>query len=230
MKIDRGRFLVLTGAISAAIATACATEACSTATTATPDAGGPGDSGSGQDVTSPGDTGGGTETGGGGDARGDGPTTCDDSVGSKGACVDFADGGTGPDADDGGDAGAGCLDGVVCDAVLRNLKPKVAEKAITCIVGLPTCEVTPTSNPIGDCVATALAGSCSDTTGKAPCDEIATKCADAGAADAGPDGGLSAADCQKLTAGMTSDGRAAFVTCMTDLSCEVTDPKQCLNF
>jgi hypothetical protein len=218
MKIDRARFLVLTGAISGAIAAAAAVQACTTATTTTPDAGSQGDSGQTGDGTT-------TEGGGGGDSGSDGgtdgPSTCDDTVGSRGACKDYADGGTGPDS---GDAGNGCLDSFVCDGILGALKAKIAEKSIACIVTGPACE-SATNDPIADCISTALAGACTDDTGKAACDQIATACG-----DAGTDAGLGAADCLKLTRGMTSAGRTQFVSCMTESACFVTDPKDCLRF
>jgi hypothetical protein len=225
MKIDRARFLVLTGAISGAIAAASATEACSTATTATPDAGGShgGDSGSGQDATNGTDSGGGTDTGTGGETGGgDGSATCDDSVGNAGACA--VDGGAAADAGDAGDAGNGCLTDVLCGNLLGALKPKVAQNAIACIVTGPACEGGTT---VEDCVSQALGNACADPTGSGACDQIAAVCADAGA-----DAGLSSADCLKLTAGLTSGGRTDFVSCMTEggLSCGVVDPKSCLQF
>src|SRR5262245_56037378 len=134
MKIDRARFLVLTGAISGGIAAACAAQACAVTTTSTPDAGTTqtSDSGSGQDATSS-DSATGTDTGTGGDAGGgnDGSTTCDDSVGNAGACADYLDGGA-PD-----DAGNGCLNDVLCGNLLGALKPKIAQNAIGCIVTGP---------------------------------------------------------------------------------------------
>jgi hypothetical protein len=220
MKIDRARFLVLTGAISGAIAAASAVEACSVATTSTPDAGGTqqGDSGSGQDATNGTDSGGGTDTGTGSDTATDSPSTCDDSVGTSGACADYADGGTPADA------GNGCLNDVVCTGLLNGLKPKVAQNAINCIVTGPACEGA-AGTPIADCIAQALGNACADSTGAAACQQIDATCSDAGA-----DAGISSADCQKLTPGMTSAGRTQFVACMTESACFVTDPKQCLQF
>jgi hypothetical protein len=217
MKIDRARFLLLTGAISGAIAAASATEGCTSATTATPDAGASGDSGSGQDATS-GDSGGkDAATGDAGNDAGDGSSTCDDSVGNAGACADYLDGG----APDGGN---GCLSDILCTNLLGALKPKVAQTAITCIVTGPACEGA-AGTPIEDCVAQALGNACADSTGAAACAQVATTCADAGA-----DAGINATDCQKLTAGLTADGRTKFVACMTESACFVTDPKQCLQF
>jgi hypothetical protein len=222
MKIDRARFLVLTGAISGVIAAACAIQACTVATTSTPDAGGSGsDSGTGQDATNGTDSGGGTDSGTTGtdaDAGSDSPTACDDSVGNAGACADYLDGGTPADA------GNGCLIDILCGNLLGALKPKVAENAISCIATGPACEGA-AGTPIADCVAQALGNACTDPTGQASCDQIAATCADGGA-----DAGISSTDCQKLTAGMTSDGRAKFVACMTESACFVTDPKDCLEF
>jgi hypothetical protein len=230
MKIDRARFLMMTGALSGAFAAACAVAACSTATTSTPDAGASGDGGGGgggADSSSGTDSGGGrtdsgTTTGDSGGDAADG-AACDDTVGKRGACADFLDGGTGPDADAAAEGGVACLSDILCSGLLMNLKPGVAEKAINCIALLPTCEGTTTS-PVEDCVQKALSAACPDTTGQAPCDAIAATCADAGA-----DAGVKGADCTKITTGLSSSGRDAFVACMTESACSKTDPTQCLN-
>jgi hypothetical protein len=217
MKLDRTRFLMLTTAISGAIA-ACTVGACSVNSTTNNGPGG-GDGSTGDDGAT-GNDGSTTHDGSGEASTNDGgneATTCDDSVGSAGACADYADGGTGPA--DAGDGGSVCLSSAFCDSTLANLKPKVAQAAIACVVALPTCE---SGAGIDTCVETALAGACADTTGKAACDQIASVCGDAGA-----DAGVSPADCQKYTAGLTAAGRTAFVACMTESACFITDAKQC---
>lgn len=219
MKLDRARFLMLTTAISGAVV------ACSiTSTNNTVPGGGGSDSGGGGDGTTGGD-GAVAQDSGGDTSASDGANeaaTCDDSIGKPGACVDYADGGTGPDAAaaDGGDAGPVCLSALLCDGVLADLKPKVAQTAIACVVALPTCE---SGAGIDTCIATALAGACPDATGKASCDQIAAVCGDAGA-----DAGVSQADCVKYTAGLTAAGRTKFVACMTESACFVTDALTCL--
>ena len=113
-----------------------------------------------------------------------------------------------------------CLTGAICDGVLVDLKPKVAQTAIACVVALPTCE---SGAGIDTCIATALAGACPDATSKASCDQIAATCGDAGA-----DAGVSQADCLKYTAGLTAAGRTNFVACMTESACFVTDALTCI--
>ncbi len=218
MKLDRTRFLMLTTALSGAIA-ACAVT--STNNTVPGGGGGGNDSGGGSDGTTTGDGATSQDSGKDTSTNPDGASDaaiCDDSVGTAGACASYADGGAGPT--DGGDAGNACLTSLLCDDVLADLKPKVAQKTIECVFALPTCE---SGAGIDVCIATALAGACPDATGKAACDQIASVCGDAGV-----DAGVSQADCQKYTAGLTAAGRTKFVACMTESACFITDVKTCL--
>ncbi len=204
MNIDRARFLMLTGAISGAIA------ACVTQTTTTPDGGVPDTKdATTSDASNPtpdatGDSSDAAAT----DAR-ESSTICDDSVGSLGPCVDYLDGGTGP-----ADGGNGCLDQTACEAIRTTFKPKVGKAIVDCLVALPTCEG---GAGIGACVQQELGNACPDNTARPACDEAAAACADAGA-----DAGTSIAECTALLAGVTMEGRQAFISCASDSQCQLS--------
>jgi hypothetical protein len=220
MKLDRARFLMLTTAISGAIA------ACSTTTTnnTTDGGGGGGGDGGGNEAASPDASG--TDGAGGQDGTTDGVSpdgageaaTCDDSVGAAGACASYADGGTGPDA---GDGGSVCLSATVCTNLLADLKPHIAEQVIACVAALTDCG--PGDAAVIDCMQTSLRKACPDPTDATACGQIASTCSDAGA-----DAGVSPDECHTLTAGMTDSGRTKFVACMVESACFQTDPRNCI--
>ncbi len=206
MKIDRTRFLFLTGAMAAAACTinSTATDGGTTTPPAT-DAGHTGDATVADSATDaatddasedPADAL--TKA----DVAADTGPTCDDSVGTAGACGLYADGG----ADTGIDGGNMCLDSVSCHNVTTLLKPRVAQKAIECIVGLPTCE-----GDFTPCFQAAFDNACPDTSGAAACATITAACGDASAGDAGL-----ATACGKISNGLTAAGRTKFVACMTE--------------
>ena len=155
MKIDRSRFLLLTGVLAA---TAC------TVKNAANDAG----TGVVAPVADAGDQGDATTT------AETGTGACDDSKGDLGICTSFTAG---------TDAGSnGCIDELGCSTLKSAFKPKIAAKILACVLGLPTAEGS--CNGSIACGETALAGACADTTTATSCAQVQTACGDAGS-DAG---------------------------------------------
>jgi hypothetical protein len=212
MKGARSRFLMLTGALSAAMALALgATSGCNTLSTKT--------------RTSPTSDSGTTTDGAAGDASADA---------SDSGVVPCLNDNTNKGDVDAGDAGLDCLsnaDGTCqssCQNVLTILKAGVAYEAAECILKLPSCEGAAT-DVIGDCVIDAGAKACADPTSAAFCSSIQGACTDAGADPDAGDGGtaLTQADCVKIANTLSETGREAFTSCMIDNG-GCVDPTVCI--
>jgi hypothetical protein len=216
MKIDRSRFLLLTGALSAATLGVVAGGAgCGTTTDAKGGAGTT-DSGATDDA-----------------ATSDG--SADASADAATACL----GDTAPEvATDGGDAGdcAATSCATACTSYATNFKPGIAAAASACLLTLPTCE----SADLTPCLDPALAKACTDATATTLCAQLVTGCngdagSDAGATDAGDAGTTAAtfnqASCEALVNGLSATGRTAFTSCITEGTpgnC-TADPTFCLG-
>lgn len=193
MKVDRTRFLLLTGTISTATALAMA-------------------GASGCTVVSKGD---------GSDAATT-PTTTDDGGSTTPATSDGgAKSDAAPTSDclgsGAGDAGAldctklaanGC--DVSCEAYASNFKPEVARAIADCLVKLPSCEGD--FDAMQACATAALAKACDDPTAKTFCTPIASSCGknDGGAAD------IDQSKCEALAKGLSTEGRASFLSCVDE--------------
>jgi hypothetical protein len=216
MKIDRSRFLMLTGALSAATALgAAAIGGCSSSsTTVAPDASVP-----------PTDSGVTTDGG--------GTTDASDAGTDSGACL----GDTAPaDAGDAGDGGLDCTAAADtacqagCEAALANLRAGIAFAAADCILKLPSCEGAAT-DVIGACIEAAAGKACADSTAATYCQDVFAACTDAGApVDAGDAGGFTQADCEKAAVALNQTGRDTFMSCMVESGGSgCADPQACLD-
>jgi hypothetical protein len=178
MKLDRTRFL--------ALATAIAASGCIIENTTEHGHGGAGGVGGSETGGS-----GGTATGGSGGAVGGsggaGGAQCDDEIGN-------------PPSDCAPAASTVCGDFAVqaCQGALDYFKPRIAELAADCILGLdPIADCT----QVYDCRKNALLAACADPTGDAVCDEIVSACATAGQP-------TTAAECHGYVDGLNDAGRA----------------------
>ncbi len=194
MKVDRTRFLLLTGTISTATALAMAgASGCTvvsksdgsdaSTTPATTDDGG---------STTP-------SANDGGGAKGDAGTTSD-CLGSGG--------------DDGGalDCSALAANGcdIACEGYATNFKPEVAKAIADCLLLLPSCEGD--FDAMQACTTAALAKACDDATAKTFCAPIASACGknDGGAAD------IDSSTCEALAKGLSTEGRGSFLSCVDE--------------
>lgn len=217
MKIDRSRFLMLTGALSAATALGAGAVAGCSSTAATDKA-----DASTTTTTDGGSSDGATE-----------PADAGVDTGSVSCLDDRADGGD-PDAGDSGLDCAGNADAycqMACTNAFTNLKAGVAFEAAECVLKLPTCEGT-TTDVVGDCFEKAGAKACADPTSPPFCQSIFDGCADAGAdpdaGDAGDGGVWNKATCVALVNALNDTGRAAFQSCMVEGN-GCIDPMVCVN-
>jgi hypothetical protein len=206
MKVDRSRFLLLTGALSAAtlvvgMGTGCSVKSAATdAGAATPDDGGTTDSASTVD------------------AGGDATPTADAAP----ACLGDTAPATGPDAGDGGDcASTGCT--TTCVALAANYRAGVAKAIGECLLTLPMCESDTTP-----CVDAALGKACPDPAAATICAPLVSACASA-VGDAGPV--LSQSTCETVINGLNPTGRATFTSCITEGAAGncTSDPGYCLS-
>jgi hypothetical protein len=207
MKVDRSRFLLLTGVLSAAtlgvVGTGTGCSVTSSATdggAATADDGGTADSATTVDA--------------GGDAT--------PSADAAPACLGDTAPATDPDAGDGGDcASTGCA--ATCAAFATNFRAGVVKAIGQCLLTLPTCEGDPTS-----CVDEALGKACHDPAATTICAPLVSACASA-VGDAGPV--LTQSACEALINGLNPTGQATFTSCITEGTpgnC-TTDPGYCLS-
>lgn len=215
MKVDRTKFLLLTGALSAATAVGAATQSGCTTTSATTDGGTTRATDSGTDSTTEGGDGGaclGDTVTEGGDA---GPLDC-----SKSTCP------------------------TDCTNVQNAYKPGVAQAAVQCILALPTCEsgsaaltscaTDALDNACDDATADALC-----TKLVAGCTSGGGDAGDAGGDASTSDAGTSSTmfdqkSCVNLVRSLASDARTNFVTCVTegagaDSGVCKTDPGTCID-
>ena len=202
MKVDRSKFLLVVGAISAATGVGLASTSCSSSSsTSKNDAG----SSSGTDSGGDDDSGGGSVNNDAGDA-------------GNNACLgDLPDASTSGDAGDAGDAATGCaaLTGPGCstacdDAELR-FKSAIAEDIRVCLMPAPACEGT---THAADCIKASAAKACPDSTATSTCKDLVAGCTD----DSGVDSGVvfDQATCEKLVRPLSESGRQSFVTCVTE--------------
>jgi hypothetical protein len=204
MKVDRARFLTLTGALSAATGLAFGTmSACSSSNTVMP-------------TQAPDAAGGDSAT------DGESEATTDAGI-CLGDAVDAGDAGDASaiECSDGGVAANGC--GLVCDNVTTRFKAAIAGDILDCVAKLPTCEGA--DDAIADCIGKSLAKACPDSTASSFCTPLVGTCTPDGgpdggdAGDAGADSGVpvfNQSSCEALAKGLSGDGRAAFTTCITE--------------
>lgn len=91
-----------------------------------------------------------------------------------------------------------------CESYLKYFKPKVAERAVTCLAKLTskqTCNDACTTYRCGD---VALKMACPDPAADASCQQITAKCRS-----------VSMTDCRTYLSGLNPTGRAKMVTCLT---------------
>jgi hypothetical protein len=216
--VDRARFL----AVAAALAGIASFQACKVEEAAPKVSGAAGESdggsnntagskmsGAGQ-ATQAGE--GGSQAGAGGAAGGEG------GVAQGGATISLAGENQGGAAGAGGAGGAGVCDDTVgnancdgvtaectpyCNAALANLKPAVAQAAVTCL------EADDTANCDAgySCLAAATAKGCAEDVA-ADCTAAATTCSDAPAATDPP--------CQQLLSGFNDTARADVIACTAE--------------
>ena len=197
MKIDRSRFLFLTGTLAAASAVALAASAagCSKADPATTD----------DAATSP-DGSASTDAG-----TTDASDASSASDGDAAACL--ANGAQPLDCDVNADGGPPCGT-VKCQSAARYFKTDVAAKVLDCLDMAPTCEGPSVAVP---CVMEAVAAACDDPTAAPYCASLAVGCADAGDA-----GAISQAECVSVVSGMSAAGRTLLTDCVTNAQdCEL---------
>jgi hypothetical protein len=96
-----------------------------------------------------------------------------------------------------------CALGFVCDqceAYKRYFKPKIAERAVACVIG-QTRKQAQDGCRTYQCGDEALKGACIDTTADAECKSIATKCK------------TTVSECRGMLSGMNGAGRALIASC-----------------
>jgi hypothetical protein len=203
MKVDRTRFLLLTGMLSSAALSVVATGTGCSSKTEAKDAGPatqttPEDSGSADGGTV--DSGGHTS-----DAA---PACLDDTTAPAGA--------------DAGDCAAtSCA--ATCAKFSSSFKAGVAHAIGQCLLLLPTCEGDPTS-----CVDEVLGKACQDPQATTICTPLVTACAPTG--DAGAPA-LTQAGCEALINGLNDTGQESFISCITEGTAGhcTSDPGYCVS-
>lgn len=220
MKIDRTRFLVLTGALAAAAAAAGApgcTQSSAKAdggTTTVPEAGD-------DDAGTPSSDASGDVAREAGACLGDTPAEtreCTELGGMDDAGVPL-DGSV-------GDAGETCIQSIsgqtACDDLKLYTTGAVARDAIQCLLTLPTCEGLGTTTT---CAMAALRKACPDPAAATLCQQILGECAEAGA-----DAGTTQAECEQLVSGLSTEGRQRLVQCTSEGGACFTDVTTCVGF
>lgn len=195
MKVDRARFLLLTGAIGAATALALTGASGCTVVQKTS-----GSDGGGSTSNPETDSGSSTTDGGGTTVKDDAGTTTSDCLGSGSSDAGALDCST--------LAANGC--DVYCDTYATNFKPAIAKAIADCLVKLPTCEGG--MDAMKACTDAALAKACDDPSAKTFCTPVASECAknDAGAE------GLTQSSCEGLAKGLSEQGRTDFLSCIDE--------------
>ena len=203
MKIDRARFLVLTGVIAAGVAGAIA-----------------GCSSSSDKGTSPADA----------DASSDASTTTDTSPTDDGSTTDAsdakaclaADGDAGPDA---GDPVSDCaflnaFCGPACESIAFGVTKVVGNAVVACMRTKQSgagCQSSPdAAGVVGECSAPILDQLCPDPTAAAFCAPLVSTCngVDAGEPDAGLKHAFTQANCEKYATALTANGRTNLTSCV----------------
>jgi hypothetical protein len=189
MKIDKTRFLFLTGALSAAaVAGMSVTSGCTVTSTST-------DGGADSSTTTP-DSSTGTDGSASTDGSTDGSSSTDGGADAA-ACLDD----TGSVAD--------CADAGSCTCSTESglFKKGVANAIAECQLKLPTCEGDPAS---ATCIRDAITRACDDATATAFCAPLVADCAN------GAGQKITQADCEKLVKSLSAAGRAQVTTCVTE--------------
>ncbi len=200
MKVDKTRFLLLTGALAAATVVGVGTTSGCTTTSTSTDGGTTGDSGPGTDS--------------GGD---------DGSTGDSGACLGDTASTPAPDAEGGGgiDCSANGCD-LQCASASANFRAGVAEEIQKCLLKLSACE--DNAAGINGCIEDAVGKACTDSSATTFCTPLVTACGGGGegGADASTaDGGASQTvfdqnNCEALATALSADGRTALKTCVDE--------------
>jgi hypothetical protein len=216
MKVDRSKFLLVVGALSAATGVVVASASCATTSSSSKN-----DAGTSSNVDSGDDD---FDSGSLGDSGGDAGNAC---------LGDLPDASV---ADDAGDAATGCaaLTGSgcasACDSVAASFKSGLAEDVRTCLVPAPTCEGGAAASPVASCVEKAVAKACPDTTATSTCTPLVAGCP---ADDGGADGGIvfNQATCEQVVRSLNQSGRDTFTSCITEgISGHCTaDPSFCVQ-
>lgn len=175
MKLDRSRFLMLTGAMSTAALAAASSNACSSNFKGGTNDDGGSSSGSGTSGSS-------SSSSGVPDAK-----TCLGETAIQSGNVDCSKG------------AANCqITYAKCTNIQNGgLKPGVAQTAAACIINLPTCPDNASTAPV-ECVEAALSEACEDTTAASYCAALVSACASTPAGAGGP---FDQALCEKLAKG-----------------------------
>lgn len=189
MKVDRAKFLLLTGTIGAATALAMTAASGCTVVQKSGADGGPVEEP--PDATASATDAAPAETDAGGDA---------------GACLGGESGDAGA-VDCSGLATNGC--DVTCERWAPAFKPAVAKAMADCLLTLPSCEGS--MDAVTACADAALAKACDDPSAKAYCTPIASAC---GGSDAGEP--VTQASCEGLAKGLSAEGRSTFLSCVTE--------------
>jgi hypothetical protein len=223
MQIDRTRFLLLTGALTAAALGA--SQGCTQKTNVVPDGGAAApadtdaaDAASDDVVTDDART----------DGSSDGGACLGDTPAEARACTDLGgldDAGMPLDASS--DGGETCIQSLSGQSACENqkllMKGAVAREAIACLLTLPTCEgVTPEATR---CAMDALKKACPDPAAKALCQQILAACGDAGA-----DAGVTEAECEAFANGLSREGRDRLLTCTTEGGACFNDVASCISY
>ena len=203
MKIDKARFLVLTGAIAAGVAGAIV--GCSSSA----DKGtSPADAGASSDASTTTD----------GSSTDDGSTT---DASDAAACLD-PDGDAGPDA---GDPVSDCASltgfcGPACESMAFGVTQVVGNAVVACMktkASAAGCQSSPEApSVVGECSAPILDQLCPDPTAAAFCAPLVSTCngVDAGEPDAGLKHAFTQANCVKYVAALTANGRTTLTSCV----------------
>jgi len=211
MKIDRTRFLMLTGVIAAA--GACTTAAVTT-NNGNPDGGPSADAGNGGDAGQNPINEGGDSASPESDGGSDSAVACLGPTGSTSGCAAFADGWS-------QDAGAtSCVTAQVCNGATF-VTGGVAASILACAAADTTFDAGCVD--LSSCVLTALATACPDPTTASTCGSIVATCGpDSGAGTA--DGGIPVTEksCEQYLAGLVDSARDGFSACMVESGCNLT--------
>lgn len=191
MKVDRAKFLLLTGTIGAATALAMtAASGCTVVQKSGTDGGGPAEDPPAQDAAV--DTTDASATDGGGT---DGGSCLGGGTADAGA-VDCS-----------GLATNGC--DLTCERWAPTFKPAIAKAMADCLLKLPSCEGG--TDAVTACADAALAKACDDPTAKSYCTPIATACSGSDSGDH-----VTQAGCEALAKGLSEEGRTTFLSCVTE--------------
>lgn len=216
MKIDKSRFLALTGVLAAAsgigavsactLTTVTGNEPDGSTTTPVLDSGTESDGATTSDAATS-------------DATSDAPTTdAADGAACLGPdkvqnppCSSFVDAGTSCAGSEGGQ--------FYCSQVEDKYTNGVARSIMQCLSLAPTCEAVP--DPIARCTFAALDQACLDSAAATPCMQAAQACAGNGITPT-----IDQAKCQKYFSGLSATGRTEFTSCAVE-GCALVENSGC---